>query len=180
MFASLKRETKETCIEASLEVLGNGLCQASTGIELLDEVLLAFAEGGGFDLEANARGDYQTGDHHTAEDVGIALGAVIGKLGIVGTGSSMVPSADGFAVAAVRFGRPGYKGDFEFRSQASCGMALENFGHFMRALAFNGRFTLYLSAKGELDWPKIDALAFSLGRAIKKAAMDEIAQKGAK
>ncbi|HWQ21091.1 MAG TPA: imidazoleglycerol-phosphate dehydratase [Methanotrichaceae archaeon] len=177
MLASLKRETKETCIDASLEVLGRGQCQASTGIELLDEVLLAFAEGGGFDLAVKAAGDYQTGDHHTAEDVGIALGTAIGQLGIAGTGSSMVPSADGFAMAAVRFGQPGYTGDFELRSQASCGMALENVGHFMRALAFNGRFTLYLSAKGELDRPKIDAMALSLGRAIKKAAMDEVAEK---
>lgn len=179
MKASLKRETKETSIEASLVVMGRGLCQASTGIELLDDVLKALAEGGGFDMAITARGDYQTGDHHTAEDVGIALGAVIGQVGITGTGSSMVPSADGMAVAAVRFGLPGFTGDFEFRSRDSCGMALENFGHFMRALAFNGRFTLYLSAKGELDRPKIEAMALALGRAIKKASMDGIAQKGA-
>lgn len=179
MLASLKRETRETSIEASLEVMGRGLCQASTGIELLDEVLRALAEGGGFDLAVTARGDYQTGDHHTAEDVGIALGTVIGQMDIAGTGSSMVPSADGMAVAAVRFGLPGYTGDFELKSRASEGMALENFGHFMRALAFNGRFTLYLSAKGELDRPKIDAMALSLGRSIKKAAIDDIGKKGA-
>lgn len=172
MKSSFKRDTKETKISVTLDIDGSGSNEVSTGIELLDEILVILAKASGFDLTVNAKGDLATGDHHTTEDVGIALGSVLGKLIRKGIGSSLVPSGECLALAAVRFGEPGYSGDFEFQAREMGGMALENLGHFARTFAYNGRFTLHLSAKGGVDYQKIDAMTVALGRALRGAAVD--------
>ena len=177
MKSSFKRDTKETKISVTLDLGGSGSNEVATGIELLDEILVILTKASGFDLTVKAKGDLATGDHHTTEDVGIALGSVLGKLIQKGIGSSLVPSGECLAVAAVRFNEPGYSGDFEFHSNEMGGMALENFGHFARSLAYNGRFTLHLSAKGGSDHQKIDALTVALGRALRRAAVDSEKEK---
>lgn len=174
MKSSFKRDTKETKISVTLDLDGSGSSEVATGIELLDGILVALAEASGFDLTVKALGDLATGDHHTAEDVGIALGSVLSKLIKKGIGSFMVPSGECLALAAVRFGEPGYSGNFEFRSDEMGGMALENFGHFARSVAYNGRFTLHLNAKGGDDHQKIDSLTVALGRALRRAAADGV------
>ncbi|VVB63552.1 Imidazoleglycerol-phosphate dehydratase [uncultured archaeon] len=177
MKSSFKRDTKETKISVTLDLDGSGSNEVATGIELLDEILVILAKASGFDLTVRALGDLATGDHHTTEDVGIALGSVLGKLIRSGIGSSLVPSGECLALAAVRFGEPGYSGDFEFCSDKMGGMVLENFGHFARSVAYNGRFTLHLSAKGCGDRQKIDALTVALGRALRRAAVDGMQKK---
>jgi imidazoleglycerol-phosphate dehydratase len=172
MSASRKRETKETSIEVFLEIEGAGIIQVDTGIELLDEILSAMAKGTGFDLTLKARGDLETGDHHTTEDTAITLGSALAQEIKSGIGSSMVPSGLAVATAAVRFGEPGYQGNFALRSHTLGGMSLENFSHFLRALAYNGRFNLAIRADGGDDRSKIEAMSTALGRAIKKAARD--------
>ncbi|MDD4093183.1 MAG: imidazoleglycerol-phosphate dehydratase [Methanothrix sp.] len=172
MPSSKKRETKETCIEAFLNIKGQGQIHVETGIELLDEILLAIGRSGGFDLKVMAKGDAETGDHHTTEDVAITLGSVLAEEVQGGIGSSTVPSGESLATAAVRFGEPGYQGNFSLKSSTLSGMDLENFGHLLRALAYNGRFTLAISATGGDDRSQIEAMSTALGRAIKKAARD--------
>jgi imidazoleglycerol-phosphate dehydratase len=170
MLASRKRETRETCIEVILETEGSGVIEVDTGIELLDEILRALGRGALFDLTVKARGDLETGDHHTIEDVGIALGGAMAQVIKSGIGSSIVPSGLAMATAAVRFGEPGYRGDFDLQSGNLAGMSLENFGHFLRALAYNGGFTLVIRAEGGDDRSRIEAMSLALGRAIKKAS----------
>jgi imidazoleglycerol-phosphate dehydratase len=172
MKSTLKRETKETSIKISLDLDSSGSNEVDTGIELLDEILVTLSEASRFGLSVTAKGDLLTGDHHTTEDVGITLGSVLGKLIQKGIGSSLVPSGECLAMAAVRFGEPGYSGDFEFQAHEMGGMALENFSHFARTIAYNGRFTLHLSAKGGNDHQKIDALTVALGRALRRAVID--------
>jgi imidazoleglycerol phosphate dehydratase HisB len=174
MKSSFKRDTKETKISVTLDIDGSGLNEVATEIELLDEILVVLAKSSGFDLTVKAKGDLATGDHHTTEDVGIALGSVLGKLIQKGIGSSLVPSGECLALAAVRFSEPGYSGDFEFQSHEMGSMALENFGHFARTVAYNGRFTLHLNAKGGDDHQKIDAMTVALGRALRRAAADGV------
>jgi imidazoleglycerol phosphate dehydratase HisB len=130
------------------------------------------AMGAAFDLTVKARGDLETGDHHTTEDTAITLGNAIAQEIKSGIGSCMVPSGQSLATAAVRFCEPGYRGNFALQSQILGGMSLENFGHFLRALAYNGRFNLFISAEGGDDRSKIEAMSTALGRAIKKAARD--------
>jgi len=172
MAASRKRETRETSIEVSLEIEGAGIIQIDTGIEFLDEILSAMARGAGVDLTVTARGDLETGDHHTTEDTAITLGSTLAQEIKSGIGSSMVPCGQALAIAAVHFGEPGYRGDFALQSQDLGSMCLENFSHFLRALAYNGRFNLFISAEGGDDRSKIEAMSTALGRAIKKAARD--------
>jgi imidazoleglycerol-phosphate dehydratase len=172
MSASKKRETKETSIEVVLKTQGENVIQIDTGIELLDEILSNIARGGGFDLTVKARGDLETGDHHTTEDTAITLGGTLAQEIKSGIGSSMVPSGQALATAAVRFGKPGYQGDFSLQSHILGGMCLENFSHFLHALAYNGNFNLSISAEGGDDRSKIEAMSTALGRAIKKAARD--------
>lgn len=171
MLASRKRETRETSIDVILETDGVGTVDVDTGIELLDEILLALGRGAHFDLTVKARGDLETGDHHTTEDIGIALGGALAQVIKSGIGSSIVPSGQAMAIAAVRFGEPGYRGDFDLQSGNLAGMSLENFGHFLRALAYNGGFTLIVRADGGDDRSRIEAISLALGRAIKKAAL---------
>ena len=170
MLASRKRETRETCIEVILETEGSGVIEVDTGIEFMDEILRALGRGALFDLTVKARGDLETGDHHTIEDTGIALGGALAQVIKSGIGSSIVPSGQAMAIAAVRFGEPGYRGDFDLQSGNLAGMSLENFGHFLRALAYNGGFTLVIRAEGGDDRGKIEAMSLALGRAIKKAS----------
>lgn len=172
MSASKKRQTKETSIEVLLDVEGSGIIQVDTGIQLLDEILSAIARGAGFDLTLNARGDLETGDHHTTEDTAITLGSALAQEIRSGIGSSMVPSGLSVATAAVRFGEPGYQGDFALQANTLGGMSLENFSHFLRALAYNGKFNLAIRAGGGDDRSRIEAMSTALGRAIKKAAQD--------
>ena len=172
MKASLKRETKETNITISLNSDGSGDCQANTGIELLDHLLSTLAKASGTDLTVKAKGDLATGDHHTTEDVGIVLGNVLAKLITEGTGSAIVPSGECLALAAVSFGQPGYRGDFQLDAAVIGGMALENFGHFARAVANNGRFTLHLRADGGDDRRKMEAMTIAFGRALRRAMVD--------
>jgi imidazoleglycerol-phosphate dehydratase len=172
MSASKKRQTKETCIEVILDTEGAGIIQIDTGIQLLDEILSSMASGAGFDLTVKARGDLETGDHHTTEDTAITLGSTLAQEIKSGVGSSMVPSGLALATAAVRFGETGYRGNFALQYQALGGMSLENFSHFLRALAYNGRFNLFISAEGGDDRSKIEAMSTALGRAIKNAARD--------
>ena len=172
MKVSRKRETKETSIDVILDTNGANNIIVETGIELLDEILKSFAKGSGFELFIKARGDLETGDHHTAEDTGIALGSALSEVIKTGIGSSVVPSGQTLALAAVRFGESGYRGDFEFQAKVVGGMSLENFGHFLRALAYNGRFSLVIRAEGGDDRSKIEAISLALGRAIRKAARD--------
>ncbi|MGA9099338.1 MAG: imidazoleglycerol-phosphate dehydratase [Methanotrichaceae archaeon] len=176
MKGSLKRETKETRIEVSLSTGGSAICETDTGIKLLDEMLRTFAEAASFDLTVKAAGDLETGDHHTTEDVGITMGSVLAKLANNGIGSSTVPTGECLAMAAIRLGEPGYKGDFKFKAQKLDGMSLENIGHFLRALAYNGRFTLHIKAEGEDDRSKIEAMSAAVGRALKNAIEDWTAE----
>jgi imidazoleglycerol phosphate dehydratase HisB len=172
MRASFKRSTAETEVEVSLDLEGSGCSVVETGVPLLDEMLEILAQGSGFDVEVRARGDLPTGDHHTVEDVAIALGRALAQVVDPGIGSSTVPSGGALAFAAVRFGPLGYRDEVEFLAGSLGGMELGNYGHFMRTLAYNGGFALHLRASGGDDWEKVEALTLSVGRALRRAVAD--------
>ena len=175
MKASLKRETKETCIEASLDIYGKGLFEASTGIELLDDVLRAMAAGGGFDLSIKASGDYQTGDHHTVEDVGISLGSALKKAlgekkGIERFADARIPMDEALATAAVDIsGRSCLAFDAKLGSQGIGGFNPQNTRHFFESLVSNAGINAHLAVTGENDHHKIEALFKAFAVALKRA-----------
>jgi imidazoleglycerol-phosphate dehydratase len=107
--AQIKRETSETRILLKLVLNGHGRYRVSTGIRFLDHMLESFARHGGFDLELQASGDLDVDQHHTVEDVGIALGeafdqALGSKRGILRAGYFVMPMDETLGLAAVDFG----------------------------------------------------------------------------
>jgi imidazoleglycerol-phosphate dehydratase len=110
--ATIDRRTTETQIQLTLKLDGKGSYDISTGIRFLDHMLELFARHGGFDLRLRATGDLDVDEHHTVEDVGIALGeavaqAVGSKRGINRAGDFLMPMDETLALAAIDLsGRP--------------------------------------------------------------------------
>ena len=110
--STVKRITKETQIRGSLTIEGKGRYQISTGIRFFDHMLELFAKHGGFDLKIEAAGDLDVDQHHTVEDVGIALGQLFAQAlgdrkGINRAGYFVMPMDETLAVVAIDLsGRP--------------------------------------------------------------------------
>jgi imidazoleglycerol-phosphate dehydratase len=107
--ASVERITKETQIRGSLTIDGQGTYQVATGIRFFDHMLELFAKHGGFDLKLTVSGDLDVDQHHTVEDVGIALGQLFTKAlgdrkGINRAGYFVLPMDETLAVVAVDLG----------------------------------------------------------------------------
>jgi imidazoleglycerol-phosphate dehydratase len=107
--ATIRRNTKETQIALRMNLDGRGKSEISTGIPFFDHMLDLVTRHGGFDLKIKATGDLDVDQHHTVEDVGIALGeAVISALGdkrgINRAGYFLMPMDETLGVAAIDFG----------------------------------------------------------------------------
>src|SRR6202012_4363895 len=115
--ATVKRDTTETQIAVKLVVDGQGVYNVSTGIRFFDHMLELFTRHGGFDLTLKCTGDLDVDQHHTVEDVGIALGEAFNqglgdKKGILRAGYFVMAMDETLAVAAVDMsGRVAYVGD---------------------------------------------------------------------
>jgi imidazoleglycerol-phosphate dehydratase len=106
--AKLRRTTKETDISIALNLDGQGKARISTGIRFFDHMIEQIARHGGLDLDLTARGDLDVDQHHTVEDVGIALGEAVkqalgSKRGILRAGYFLMPMDDCLAIAALDF-----------------------------------------------------------------------------
>ena len=105
----IRRNTKETQIDLHLNLDGRGEAEISTGIPFFDHMLDLVARHGGFDLRLNATGDLDVDQHHTVEDVGIALGGAVNAAlrsirGILRAGYFLMPMDETLAAAAVDLG----------------------------------------------------------------------------
>ena len=107
--AKISRNTKETQIDLQLNLDGRGKSDISTGIPFFDHMLDLVTRHGGLDLKIKAAGDLHVDQHHTVEDVGIALGQAVdralgNKRGINRAGYFLMPMDETLAVAAIDFG----------------------------------------------------------------------------
>lgn len=107
--AAIHRKTNETDIRLKLNLDGRGKSRISTGIRFFDHMLDLVARHGAFDLEITAKGDLDVDQHHTVEDVGIALGEAVlralgSKRGILRAGYFLMPMDEALAAAAVDLG----------------------------------------------------------------------------
>jgi imidazoleglycerol-phosphate dehydratase len=107
--ATITRKTRETQITLRLVLDGKGRYDVATGIRFLDHMLELFTRHGGFDLKLQAKGDLDVDQHHTVEDIGIALGEAISsalgnRRGINRAGYFLMPMDETLAVAAVDLG----------------------------------------------------------------------------
>src|SRR6202161_3369738 len=106
--ASVHRVTKETDILIRLNLDGRGRADVSTGIRFLGPMLALVARHGALDLAITARGDLEVDQHHTVEDLGIALGEAVrqalgSKRGILRAGYFLMPMDETLAAAAIDF-----------------------------------------------------------------------------
>ncbi len=107
--AVIDRRTNETRIALRLTLDGKGRYEVSTGIRFLDHMLELFARHGGFDVTLQATGDLDVDQHHTVEDIGIALGEAVtaalgNRRGINRAGYFLMPMDETLAVAAIDLG----------------------------------------------------------------------------
>ncbi|MBQ8415693.1 MAG: imidazoleglycerol-phosphate dehydratase HisB [Clostridia bacterium] len=113
--ATIHRKTAETDITLSLNLDGTGASEINSGCGFLDHMLTLFAKHGRFDLTLSCKGDVEVDDHHTVEDIGIALGeafkiALGNKRGIVRYGSMILPMDESLILSAVDLSGRSYLG----------------------------------------------------------------------
>lgn len=111
--AAVQRTTKETDVRVRLNLDGRGKSHIATGVRFFDHMLEQIARHGGLDLDLAARGDLDVDQHHTIEDVGIALGEAVKKAlgtkrGILRAGYFLMPMDDCLAAAALDFSGRAY------------------------------------------------------------------------
>ena len=104
--AEVSRKTGETDIRVALTLDGTGKYSINTGVGFLDHMLTLFARHGRFDLEVSCKGDTYVDDHHSVEDIGIALGkafeqALGDKKGVTRYGSTILPMDESLILSAV-------------------------------------------------------------------------------
>ena len=148
--AEILRKTGETDIRVFLELDGTGTCRIDTGVGFLDHMLELFARHGRFDLEVSCKGDVRVDDHHSTEDIGIALGQAFDKAlgdrkGIVRYGQMILPMDESLILSAADLsGRGLLAYDLQIPAEKVGTFDTELGEEFFRALAHNARCTLHL------------------------------------
>jgi imidazoleglycerol-phosphate dehydratase len=173
--AEIERKTKETEVSLRLDLNG-GEASASTGVGFLDHMLDLLARHGRLGLRLQARGDLETGAHHTTEDVGIVLGQAIDRaLGdraqIRRYGSAVVPMDEALAECAIDIsGRPLTVYDADLPDVTIAGFDAELAEEFFRAVATNAKLTLHLHVHyGANAHHMIEAAFKAFARALREA-----------
>jgi len=173
--AAVSRETAETDIDVTLDVDGDGDSTVETGVGFFDHMLASFAKHGLFDLTVRCDGDLDIDDHHTVEDVAIALGTAFDealgeKRGIERFADRRVPLDEAVAGVVVDVsGRPLYDFDGEFSEPYVGEFTSAMARHFFRSLAMNAGLTLHCEVDGENAHHEIEALFKGVARALDDA-----------
>lgn len=177
--ADVRRSTKETQIEISVEFDGKGRNSISTGIGFFDHMLTAFSVHSGISMNISVKGDLYVDGHHTVEDTGIVLGqafamALGDKSGINRYGTAYIPMDEslGFCFLDIS-NRPFLVFNAEFTNERigefDCCLAEE----FFRAFAFNAGITLHIGVPyGSNDHHKCEAVFKAVAHALKTAAAE--------
>ncbi|WP_435063426.1 imidazoleglycerol-phosphate dehydratase HisB [Halobaculum sp. EA56] len=174
--AAVSRETAETDIDLTLAVDGDGESEAETGIGFLDHMLASFAKHGLFDLTVRCDGDTHVDDHHTVEDVGIALGeafaeALGDKRGIRRYADRRVPLDEAVVGVVVDVsGRPYFEFSGSFSQDEVGEMTSDMARHFAYSLAMNAGLTLHVEVESGVNaHHEVEALFKALARALDDA-----------
>ena len=172
--ASVKRDTRETQIEVDVNLDGSGKSSISTGLGFFDHMLEQIAKHGNIDLRIVANGDLNVDEHHTVEDVALALGEAVlkalgGKKGIERYGF-VLPMDDSLAQAAIDFsGRPWLIWEAEFKKEKTGDVPSEMFYHFFKSFSDSAKCNLNINASGENEHHKIEAIFKAFSKAVKIA-----------
>ena len=174
--SNIKRTTAETDIFLTLNLDGTGVSQIDTGCGFLDHMLTLFARHGRFDLIVTCKGDTQVDDHHTVEDIGIALGvafadALGSKRGICRYGSTTLPMDESLILTAVDLSGRAYLGyDLQIPTQKVGTFDTELVEEFLLGFVRNAACTLHVRHLAGTNSHHIIEGAFkSLARSLKQA-----------
>jgi imidazoleglycerol-phosphate dehydratase len=174
--ASIKRQTKETTIEIKLNLDQQNEVYIETGIPFLDHMFDLFAFHSGFGLMIKAKGDLEVCDHHTVEDIGLALGeafkkALGDKVGIERYAYVYVPMDETLARVVVDLSnRPYLQLNAQFKRDHIGSLSTENIAEFLKSFVNQAGLTLHVEVLyGANDHHKIEAIFKALGRTLKMA-----------
>lgn len=183
--ATVERNTKETKINVSLNIDGEGKSNISTGIGFFDHMLTSFAKHGIFDLDLTCSGDLNVDTHHSVEDCGIALGrafkeAVGDKAGIERYASFVMCMDEALVMAACDLcGRGYFEMDYSFQTPKCGDFETETTEEFFRAFAMNAELNLhFIIRRGENAHHIIEAMFKSLGKILRDATTKNPRIKG--
>ncbi|HZR98093.1 MAG TPA: imidazoleglycerol-phosphate dehydratase HisB [Chloroflexota bacterium] len=167
------RDTRETQITAEWVLDGAGRADVQSGIGYLDHMLDSLARHGLFDIHLRASGDLHVDEHHTVEDVAIALGRALGEAvgdrrGLRRMGDATVPLDEALALVAVDLSGRGLATlDMPLRGPRLGQLPTEMVPHFFQSLAMEARITLHVHIlRGENDHHKVEAAFKALAKAL--------------
>jgi imidazoleglycerol-phosphate dehydratase len=173
--ANIERATGETEVRVSIDLDG-GEASVATGVGFLDHMLELVARHGGLGLSVEAKGDLDTGAHHTTEDVGIALGQALDRAlgdraGIRRYGYIAVPMDEALGMCAIDIsGRPLCLFEADLPPVSIAGFDTELTEEFFRAVATNAKLTLHLGTRyGSNAHHMIEACFKAFARALRQA-----------
>ena len=185
--AELNRKTAETEIFLKLQLDGSGKSEIKTGVGFLDHMLTLFAKHGRFDLDIKAEGDTWVDDHHTTEDVGIALGSAFAqalgdKKGIIRYGNMILPMDEALILTAIDFsGRSFLAYDTDIPTEKVGTFDTQLAEEFWQAFVRNAQCTLHIKQLAGTNSHHIiegmfKSAARSIGQAVKvdEAFADEV------
>lgn len=174
--ATINRHTNETDIQLALAIDGRGTYKVSTGVRFFDHMLELFTRHGGFDLQLTCEGDLDVDQHHTVEDVGIALGeafdkALGDKKGINRAGYFLMPMDETLGIAAIDLsGRVAAVIDTKVRTRLVGDLQSELVFDFFEGFARGARANVHLKTMyGRSNHHKIEALFKAFARALRVA-----------
>jgi imidazoleglycerol-phosphate dehydratase len=174
--ATIERNTTETKISIKLTIEGEGRYQVSTGIRFFDHMLELFTRHGAFNLELKCDGDLDVDQHHTVEDVGIALGesfdrALGDKKGILRAGYFLMTMDETLGIAAVDLsGRAAHVVDTKVRARMVGDLQSELVEDFFEGFARGARANVHVKTMyGRSNHHKIEALFKAFARALRVA-----------
>jgi imidazoleglycerol-phosphate dehydratase len=173
---SIDRKTRETNVRLRLGIEGRGRYDVSTGIRFFDHMLELVARHGAFDLTVRATGDLDVDQHHTVEDVGIALGEAVAaalgsRRGINRAGYFVMPMDETLAVAAVDLsGRPHTVVDLSLRVARVGDLQSELVQDFFEGFAHGARANVHVKVLyGRSSHHQVEAIFKAFARALRVA-----------
>jgi imidazoleglycerol-phosphate dehydratase/histidinol-phosphatase len=176
--ATLVRKTNETNISVTINLDGIGKSSINTGLGFFDHMLEQISKHGQIDLNIDVQGDLNVDEHHTIEDVGIALGetfaiALGSKKGINRYGF-LLPMDDCLSQVALDFGgRSWLVWDATFKREKIGDMPTEMFFHFFKSFCDGAKCNLNIKSEGENEHHKIESIFKAFAKAIKMAVQKD-------
>lgn len=182
--ARVERTTGETAVLVDVRLDGTGDARVSTGIGFFDHMLELLAFHGGFDLKVNATGDLRVDEHHTVEDVGLALGEALsralGSRGGIRRYGFLLPMDESLAQVALDLGgRPCLVFQAKFARDKVGELPTELVEDFFKALSETLKANIHVSLHyGRNDHHKIEAIFKAFGRALRMAIEEDPKLRG--